>query len=69
MSDEKHEQLIAEGKLRPDGSRIEKCPVCAQELPEHLTAAALAEAEHAVATPETVEVLTATPNASEGEAP
>lgn len=69
MSDEKREQLIAEGKLRPDGSRIEKCPVCAQELPEHLTAAALAEAEHAVATPETVAMSTTALDASEEEAP
>jgi hypothetical protein len=34
MSDAKREQLIAEGKLRKDGTRIERCPVCTQELPE-----------------------------------
>ena len=57
MSAEKHEQLVADGALCEDGSRIEQCPVCGQQLPEHMTAAALAAAEHAVATPEPV-VLT-----------
>lgn len=57
MTAEKHDWLVAGGKVRADGSRIEQCPVCGQELPEHLTTADLATAEHVVATPAPV-VLT-----------
>jgi hypothetical protein len=32
MSQEKRDQLIAEGKLNKDGSRIERCPTCGTEL-------------------------------------
>ena len=53
MSDEKRQQLIAEGKLREDGSRIERCPLCLREfapgegLPEPPEGSAVAEAEPA----------------------
>lgn len=36
MSKEKREELIEAGKLRPDGSRIERCPTCTQEIPDEL---------------------------------
>ena len=36
MSQEKREQLMSEGKLREDGSRIVRCPVCTQEVPDEL---------------------------------
>lgn len=58
MSEEKRQQLIESGQLRPDGSRIERCPVCAQELPEGQTAAELVGGGHAAATPGPVEVGT-----------
>jgi len=57
MSAEKREQLIAEGKLNPDGSRKVVCPTCGhefaqgEEVPESLLAPpagpddAVAEAE------------------------
>jgi hypothetical protein len=54
MSDEKREQLIAEGRLRGDGSRIERCPTCGQELPEGLELG-----QFAVAQPDAV-AMTAT---------
>jgi hypothetical protein len=55
MSAEKREQLIAEGKLREDGSRIERCPTCTQELPKGFPVAgsAVGEAEIAEAGVET----------------
>lgn len=34
MSQAKRDQLIAEGKLAEDGSRVPRCPTCGQELPE-----------------------------------
>jgi hypothetical protein len=39
MSDEKRRELIAAGRLREDGTRIERCPVCGQDLPEGTTLA------------------------------
>lgn len=40
MSDEKREQLIAEGRLNEDGSRKQRCPCCGTELtPEQYEAA------------------------------
>jgi len=52
VSQEKRDQLIAEGKLRPDGSRIERCPTCLREFApgEHMPdteGSAVAEAEAA----------------------
>lgn len=66
MSQEKKAQLVAAGKLRPDGTRIETCPVCGQELPEHLTAAALAAGEHAVGVPDAVAVSAKAPTPKGG---
>lgn len=37
MSDTKREQLIAEGKLNPDGSRKQACPTCGTAVGETLT--------------------------------
>ncbi len=65
MSDEKRAKLIESGQFRPDGTRIEKCPVCGQQLPEHMTTAALAAGDHAVAEAEAVAVGVATPDGSE----
>lgn len=34
MGAEKRAQLIASGQLNPDGSRIHRCPVCGNVLPD-----------------------------------
>lgn len=54
MSDAKRAQLIADGRLREDGSRIERCPTCLREFGpgEHMPDAdgsAIAEAAEHVA--------------------
>lgn len=53
MSDEKKQQLIAEGKYHEDGTPIERCPLCLREfapgegLPEPPEGSATAVAEPA----------------------
>ena len=53
---EKHEQLIAEGKLWPDGSYKVVCPMCGRELPQGETL----PGDVAVASAETVATEAAT---------
>jgi hypothetical protein len=60
MSDEKRQQLIAEGKLRADGERILRCPVCTQEIPPELEHLVLAGS--AVGEAEAVQVLPSSDN-------
>lgn len=52
MSQEKHDQLLAEGRLNPDGSRKKLCPTCGQQYPEG----------SALAQPEAVAVATGDSN-------
>lgn len=63
MSDAKRAELQAAGRLRPDGSRIELCPVCGQPLPEGMTTTGLADGEHGVGEAVAVEVGALAPEA------